>query len=196
MSEYSEVAKSLNNLIQSNKLPDDPYNELSVPIKELAGIPVFCSIGIRKSSDLLHLHVKSIMWVYEDEDIMRDSNSLLLYHNSVKINDKIITTENLHELFSSLEKLKFDKFIGKFQTVDDSEAEMVNPFSFLKNIKNVKPAFDECCVCSEDTRCFTRCNHCLCYECMFKLNETLEDEDDDQSPSAIKCPICRNIIAH
>ena len=193
MSEYSELAKLLNNLMMNDK----KNNEVSIPIKELCGIPVYCDIVIRKGcmGKMIALHITSKITVWSVEDDMNGPDKVTLHCQPISINENIITTENLQELFSTLEKLKFNKFEGEFEKVDDSKTEIINPFLFIKKIKNIKPSFDECCVCNEDTKCFTICNHCLCYECMFKLKEVFEDEDDMCS-GRIPCPICRQTIGN
>ena len=94
----------------------------------------------------------------------------------------------LKEMIDEIRILKFDKRDCRFK-----KEETINYSTHLTNmflsIDNVETNLDKCCVCFEQTKALTSCQHCVCIPCADKIKPTCEDKDDEYTIR--KCPICR-----
>ena len=92
----------------------------------------------------------------------------------------------LKEMIEEIRILKFDKRDCRFK-----KEETINYSTHLTNmflsIDNVETNLDKCCVCFEQTKALTSCQHCVCIPCADKIKPTCEDDDY----TIRKCPICR-----
>ena len=52
---------------------------------------------------------------------------------------------------------------------------------------NIETTIKECCVCYNNTRGETDCNHPVCLECVQKLIK----EDEEEKETLFTCPYCR-----
>lgn len=98
-------------------------------------------------------------------------------HKLQKLSVKAISIF-LKKVKSDLEKLKFDKFTGKF-ILNNHKIQQHNIGIDIFGDKYSNA--EECCVCYEKTLTETNCSHRLCIECWSNIKKK-------------KCPICREFL--
>jgi hypothetical protein len=100
----------------------------------------------------------------------------------------------INEFADNLPNLYFCSFTNKLKNKnnpDDMSIEHITSW-----FKALNPDYhSECCVCQEESRYRTSCNHCLCLGCHIKLEQIAEKNDDESVDSEewfnLKCPMCR-----
>ena len=108
---------------------------------------------------------------------------------------KDFINESLDNLAVELPTLEFDSY--HFQLYSNNEDDDIKKkLDYQKEhelfwIKLKEPDYEsQCCICGEDSRFRTECNHKLCLGCHFKIK--VEDRDCVDDPDIRKCPMCRN----
>jgi hypothetical protein len=186
MSAYTELAAKLNTYFK-----DKSHKQMWVPdISTVCGIHVHMVISSNgPGKPYMRLGIETSMDIVGADAYDEDSSKSVELYSKIKHTAKSqITDAELEDLFSDVPKLKFDKFAGKLSV----EYESRTVCAFIKTFANVKLSHDECCVCLEETRTKTCCDHYLCYECMDKIKPKFDEESERD---VIHCPLCRGHIA-
>ena len=112
--------------------------------------------------------------------------------------------EHLVKVNTILEKLVFNKFMGKFKTeVEDEEPKYITEKEYVIGLNNPKikvmEKYSECCVCLCNTMSKTKCKHFICIPCADKIEEWYcgecdDGECNDEDCSMKRCPICRQTL--
>lgn len=109
---------------------------------------------------------------------------------------KVFDTDACKKMFEWINDCEYDNQLGVIGSKDyilkerQSFERHRKISSLITNTKiKGKKIIDECCVCKEETKVFTKCKHCLCLSCWSKLN--VKDEEADEKRF---CPLCRVCI--
>jgi hypothetical protein len=152
-------------------------------VNKIKTIPVTMHIEIRKIKDTNNeykfygnVHIKSSKIFYNSSLDYID-----LYSNEYKLDKLSLKAINtfLHKVKSDLEKIKFDKFLGRF-VLHNGNINIDNIGIDIFGDKYSNAA--ECCVCYEKTYTETICSHYLCVECWSNIKKKT-------------CPMCREYLS-
>jgi len=169
---------------------------INIPIKKISGIPVRCVINISgNGSSHLVIYHNDVFHIYGEQG---DPEQVVLY-DYLSDNDEKMATH----IIGTFPQLKFDKYISRF-VIDTDQSSEVELFGCL-SCTTIEMDFDECCVCTSNTKYKTGCGHTLCVECCGSIkrtyceaaqngNSTCECEGKDCG--IIRCPICRQSVEH
>ena len=175
-----ELIKIIKQIIDSR-----PREEqfIILPIETINGLPISAKISIVPNT------VNYLFFVDIDVDgvdIEPDEEPLQLLSKlfyEIPIINSVIDNEYFIESFKKIvNSLRYDNRTGK---IDEDEED--NKF-FRDLISNENITFREeeaCCVCSEETKTRTSCQHTLCLICWSKIKSVEGDKP---------CPICRQAI--
>ena len=169
--------------------------EINLQIKKIDGllVNVFLVLGVngdRTALTFAHLKMLSAT-IFEiiDEDL----ESKLLFLRTFNVEEhtglEFQIANILQDCKSALVKIKFDKKLGKYCSVETQTPSFCEAFEIGEET-GVLSVFQDCCVCYEKTITLTACNHSLCIPC-WSATKCTEDEDGEENRH---CPICREII--
>ena len=169
---------------------------INIPIKKISGIPVRCVINIsgNGSSHLVIYH--NDVFIIEGEE---GNPEQVVIHTYIADDDEKMATY----IFGTLPQLKFDKYISRLVTNTDlcSEVELFGCLSCA----SIEMDFEECCVCTSNTKNKTGCGHSLCIACCGSIKRTYcaaaqngnsTCDCDAKDCGVIPCPICRLSVEH
>ena len=167
----------------------------SFPISTIDGIGVRVEIS-KRHLEITSNSINSLM--YDDIDMTQ----LGLFPIQELNND--FTEEMFAKINTILEKLVFDKFMGKFRTeVGDEEQKYITEKEYIIGLNNpkikVEEKYSECCACFCNTMTKTKCKHFICIPCADKIEEYHcgecdGDGCDNESCGMKRCPICRETL--
>lgn len=166
-------------------------------------IPVFIKLlHCRRSRYVrLILYNINIMRADMNEDDDHDYNllnDLYLIRTTGDIDKDIGSV--ITELQLVVGKLRFDKYLGRFVKVGESnfsvlESEILGLFKCFEHVKPVESKrAGDCCVCLDKTLTIPECGHHICFACVVQMNHTITNIDIDDNPDGeleLLCPICR-----
>ena len=171
--------------------------------KYLFPISTIDDIGVRVNVNKKYLEIESnsINSLICGGDI--DNTPLGMFpiqENYEDFNEKMFVKMN-----TLLEKLVFDKFMGKFRTeVGNEEQKYITEREYIIGLNNpkikVEEKYGECCVCLCNTTTKSKCKHSICIPCADKIEEYHcgecdNDADCDNEGCCMKrCPICRETL--
>lgn len=159
------------------------------------------SIGVRVEINKTHLEItsNSINSLMSDNIDMTQLGIFFIQPLSQGFDEESFVKVN-----TLLEKLVFDKFMGKFRTeVGDEEQKYITEREYIIGLNNpnikVEEKYSECCVCFCNTMTKSRCKHSICIPCADKIEEYYCGECDgevgcDEGCSMKRCPICRETL--
>lgn len=95
------------------------------------------------------------------------------------------TPEDFDKTMDTLQHMKFNTFTGHFYdertpilSIHGNKLKDSSFYEKLSSFKNIKMNFGECCICYENTRSKTTCNHFICDRCHSNMKRNV-------------CPLCR-----
>ena len=170
-------------------------------IASIDNIPVY----VIMSDKHLYIKITTIIDTYID-DYLLIYELRILEPNVSKCNNT-----HLEKIKSTLNNLKFNKLIGKFQlateenrdiTIDELKSQDEFYSNFNSNVTIIKK-YDECPICFDSTMSKSECGHFCCYVCWSQIKihycDNYEDGEighvcDDENCHCQKCPICRQTM--
>lgn len=166
------------------------------PFTKIHDIAVDCDLHIDKRCILFNINAMNVRFGTEN---------YVLFHK-YKCNRDNLTLNDyetfIDGIFKDIENLEFNKLDGKFE-LHKSLKLNTDVFNFIRTLPHIKMSYDKCCVCLENTKIHTLCNHYLCVECWGKIDIKYCDEcegndcsdADCNNECGIKpCPLCRQNI--
>ena len=157
--------------------------EIILPVKMLNDLPVSIKIVIQPN---LYNYLFFVDVDCDDVIVEPDEEPLKLlcqfFYEIPVLNPVIDNDEFIHSFKKIMNELKYNNKTGKI-----NEDEENNQF-FRDLISNENITFREeeaCCVCSEETKTRTSCQHTLCLICWSKIKSVEGDKP---------CPICREAL--
>jgi hypothetical protein len=125
------------------------------------------------------------------------------YSRNKDLDIKQDITNIVSNIFDTIKKLRFCRFIGKLTTDNIEELNTFNTeyIEVFKNLmlenNNIVLSFGECCVCNENTKTYLKCGcvNNICFECYSRLKIVEEkDYELDEFKDMISCPLCRKSL--
>lgn len=195
VSKLSQLFKTIRENMVALKTPHGVRRAFTLPINKICRIPVRCEVKIAKTGSLYFVIYSSEVSTIDGD---ADADPVLLYGHLCDNEEQMA-----EHIFEVLPKLKFDRYNSKLVT-DMPEFSEVEIFGCL-SCATIGLTFEECCVCSANTKYKTGCGHTLCVECCGSIkrtyceaaqngNSTCECEGKDCG--IIRCPICRQSVEH
>jgi len=165
------------------------------------GLPVF--IKLIRGYGPVAVPIKVVLYNiqiignFENEDWAEDYN-LLQKHVYIPVTPDIdenieICIRVVRELVISL---RFDAYLGQFVSINDCDhqkvmSEFMELFTGIDTV-SCKIPNDQCCICFENTRTKSKCNHSICMLCVSKIVPIPTNcEELECMEYEILCPICR-----
>lgn len=153
--------------------------EIKLPIKKIDEVNVFVYFKIQRITDGCYIKIRIV------------SSNIITQQSYYSKNFKHDTStgNELYSFFSDLENLKLD-YYGNLSTKKDNV--LINVLSCFNGLIIEGVEFDDindkkCCVCSNLTLTYTKCNHRYCYRCRSKNIEITKKD---------LCPMCRTDLKH
>ena len=166
------------------------------------GLPVFIKLirGYGPVAVPIKVVLYSIQIIgdFENEDWAEDYNLLqkIVYIQVTPDIDETIEIciRVVRELVISL---RFDAYVGKFISINDCDrqkvmSEFMELFTGIDTISSKVQKDDKCCVCFENTRTKSCCQHTICLRCVAQIVPIPTNcEELECMEYEILCPICR-----
>lgn len=153
--------------------------EIKLPIKKIDEVNVFVYFTIHRITDGCYIKIRIV------------SSNIITQQSYYSKNFKHDTStgNELYSFFSDLENLKLD-YYGNLSTKRDNV--LINVLSCFNGLIIEGVEFDDindkkCCVCSNLTLTYTKCNHRYCYRCRSKNIEITKKD---------LCPMCRTDLKY
>jgi hypothetical protein len=173
-----------------DEMPDDKSLQYKMPIDSMYGISVYTKVEIEKNG---YMRFTIDAWeVYDTIGGDRDTRGMFrLMRKFDKITLKNIETFT-KELFETIPNLTYNILNGSFCVKPKVDVDLVEMFQCFQKLDFIKMAYDECCVCKENTQVKTHCGHTLCVGCWDKIKYSCSGCSNGCDGCFYKkCPICR-----
>jgi hypothetical protein len=194
-----ELAKEIKEEVQKNILEDNnsrtKYDDKLCYIKSIDGVE--CCVIVRINSSHrdtiqhLELHIKAnnVEPPYCEDGFAPDDDYpeyryFLKKYKCDTSQEKIAIS--IRQMLKDLSELEFDRSICRFVTQQQQSGPVKRRKLFISassTFDKIVCKMDKCCVCIEETRATTECNHHLCIPCADKI---VPNQNGMRS-----CPICR-----
>jgi len=166
------------------------FKHYRIPIKKICNIPVVVDVQQHSKSIAISLESPFAYFIEEDDG---ESQGFIMYKRTYvydEANNLQSYVNFLTAFTNDLQKFKFNKLTGDFETDTVEGIPLYNIITSVFGCDKVEFDWDKCSCCLEPTEIKTPCKHYCCIECWSKIPITI-GEDTYVSQAVQKCPICR-----